>query len=791
MDSRREFLKKAALLAGVTGLANTLPSSVLKAMSIDAAPGSTFQDAEHIVFLMQENRSFDHMFGTMKGVRGFNDPHPHIQPDGNKVWLQKDGQGYTYVPFHVDINKTKITWQGGLPHSWNDQVAARNGGRYDKWFPVKSAMTLSYYNRNDVSFYYALADAFTVCDQHFCSSLTGTTPNRLFFFTGTIRGEKSLNKVAVVNNDQAESQNNVFVDWPTFQETLEDNGIDWRIYQNELWTSKLPEGEIDDWLGNYGDNPVEYVKRHNVKLSAYFRKNGDNTVKPALTAAEVQAKYDKLSQREKNLIDRAFQTNISEKDYLELAPFTFTNDEGKSETINIPKGDIFHQFRKDVDSGKLPTVSWLVAPQRFSDHTSSPLYGTWYVSEALDILTKNPEIWKKTIFVLTYDENDGYFDHQPPFVVPNPDDASSGKVSAGINYATDFEAKKGSPIGLGYRVPMVIASPWSKGGFVNSQVFDHTSSLMFMEKWLSKKTGKNIKSNNISDWRRNICGDLTSAFHPYNGEEIKSPGPLKRETVVTNVGNARNKPAQVGPTALNKNDVAKINKFETFSSQTSVHAPKQEQGTKPACALPYQLNAHAVVVGNEVELTFQSGKTLFGNETETVGAPFTMNTIASFKGVQGKVWAYAVKPGDTLTDKINIEDFDDEVYDFRITGPNGFYRHFAGSKKNPHISISSKAEQTGLVTKKLTGNLVFTIENKGTTPVSIQIVDNKYKAAIQNVVLKPKSTSNVLLRLSKSAHWYDFSVIQAGNAVFKHRYAGKIETGEITITDPYMGNALG
>jgi len=776
------------MLAGATGMANTLPSSVLKAMAINADPGSTFYDAEHIVFLMQENRSFDHMFGSLKGVRGFNEPHPHIQPDGNKVWLQKDGQGYTYAPFHVDINKTKITWQGGLPHSWNDQVAARNGGKYDKWLPVKGPMTLSYYKRSDVPFYYALADAFTVCDQHFCSSLTGTTPNRLFFFTGTVRGEKSANKVAVVNNDQAESQNNVFVDWPTFQETLEDNGIDWRIYQNELWTSRLPEGEVDDWLGNYGDNPVEYISRHNVKLSAYFRKNGDNTVKPALTPEEVQAKYDKLSQKEKNLIDKAFTTNISQKDYLELAPFTFTNDKGEKETINLPKGDIFHQFRKDVDEGKLPTVSWLVAPQRFSDHTSSPLYGTWYVSEALDILTKNPEVWKKTIFVLTYDENDGYFDHQPPFVVPNPSDASSGKVSAGIDFATDFEPRKGSPIGLGYRVPMVIASPWSKGGFVNSQVFDHTSSLMFMEKWLNKKTGKNVKSNNISDWRRAMCGDLSSVFRPYNGEALHSPEALKREAVVTSIGNARNKPPQVGPTALNKGEVAKINQHESFSTQTSVHAPSQEKGTKPACALPYHLLADANLAGNEIEVSFQSVKMPFGSEWETVGAPFNMNSPASFKGVQGKFWAYAVKAGDALTDRINIEDFDNEIYDLSVTGPNGFYRHFVGSKKNPGITIKATAEQSGLVAKKLSGNLVFSFENKAAVPVSLQIIDNKYKKPTQNINLKAKSTTKVVLDLSENAHWYDFSIVQAGNTTFKHRYAGKIETGEVTTTDPFMAS---
>lgn len=787
MDSRRAFLKKAALFAGSTGIASMSSASVIKALSINPELGSSFYDAEHIVFLMQENRSFDHMFGTMKGVRGFNDPHPHIQPDGNKVWLQKDGKGFTYAPFHVDINKTKITWQGGLPHSWNDQVAARNGGNYDRWVPIKTPMTLAYYDRQDIPFYYALGDAFTVCDQHFCSSLTGTTPNRLFFFTGTVRGEKSANQEAVVNNDQAESQNNVFVDWPTFQETLEDNEIDWRIYQNELWTSKLPEGEIDDWLGNYGDNPVEYVSRHHVKLSAYFRKNGDHTVKPALSAAEVQATYDQLSQRERNLIDKAFQTNISEKDYLELAPFTFTNDEGKLETINIPKGDIFHQFRKDVDSGKLPTVSWLVAPQRFSDHTSSPLYGTWYVSEALDILTRNPEVWKKTIFILTYDENDGYFDHQPPFVVPNPNDVNTGKVSAGIDYATDFENKKGSPIGLGYRVPFVVASPWSRGGFVNSQVFDHTSSLMFMEKWLSKKTGKQIKSNNISDWRRTVCGDLTSIFRPYQGEDVKLPTALKRDAVVKNINNAKNKPAQPSPTALSDIEIAKINKFEALSAQTSRYAPKQEKGTKPASALPYQLNVNANLVNNFIEIVFQAAKTPFGNPIENTGAPFTMSALNPFKGEKGKFWAYAVKSGDQLKESISIDDFDKSNYNLAITGPNGFHRHFVGNKNNPAIHITAYPEEVGLISKKLSGRLILSFDNKQDRPVEIKIVDNKYQANPQKLQLKGNAISSVSLDLSKQANWYDFTITLKGNEIFSHRFAGKIETGEITETDPFMG----
>lgn len=375
-------------------------------------------------------------------------------------------------------------------------------------------------------------------------------------------------------------------------------------------------------------------------------------------------------------------------------------------------------------------------------------------------------------------------------MVPNPNDPATGKVSAGINYATDFENKKGSPIGLGYRVPFVVASPWSRGGFVNSQVFDHTSSLLFMEKWLSKKTGKQIKSDNISDWRRAICGDLTSVFRLYNGEEIKRPAPLERHDVVASIGNAKNKPAQSGPTALNETEISKINKFEAFSSQASAHAPKQENGTKPACALPYQLNVDANVVNDQIEIILQAAKTPFGNPTENTGAPFNMSTNARFKGVKGKIWAYAVMAGDQLKEVIKINDFDGQVYDLSISGPNGFYRHFVGNENNSHIHIIAYPEEIGLVPKKLSGHLILSLENKGEKPTEIQIIDNKYQSSEQKIHLKAKTTLKVSLDLSKNANWYDFSIMQKGNEVFKHRYAGKIETGAITTTDPFMGNVL-
>ncbi|MEJ7557434.1 MAG: phospholipase C, phosphocholine-specific [Pedobacter sp.] len=779
MNARREFLKKAALLSGAATLPNVIPMSIQKALAIKADPNSTFYDAEHVVILMQENRSFDHMFGTMKGVRGFNDPRPFTLPDQDPVWLQKDAAGNAYAPFHIDINKTKITWQGGLPHSWSDQIAARNGGRYDQWLPVKSLMCLGHYDRLDIPFYYAMADAFTICDHNFCSSLTGTTPNRLFMWTGNLRAGLNSTSPAAVNNSQAESRDDVYVDWETFPEVLEDNGIDWKIYQNEIWTADVKGEDVDDWMGNYGDNAIEYVKRYNVKLSAYFRKHGDPKAK--LSAAEVTDKYNKLSQHEKNLIDKAFASNINAPfNYLELAPFHYTDDHGVAQTLNIPKNDIFYQFRSDVDSGKLPAVSWLVAPQRFSDHTSSPLYGTWYVSEAIDILTKNPEVWKKTIFILTYDENDGYFDHIPPYVVPKPGDSSSGKVSANIDVSADYEVKTNSPIGLGYRVPMLIASPWSRGGYVNSQVFDHTSTIMFLEHLFSHKTGKRIKSNQISSWRREICGDLTSAFRPENAERSSAVAPLEKGQVLTNIQNAKNKPAQLKPTPLTPTEITSGN-----------YMPKQETGTRKACALPYLLGAECELDEQGiVVIRLSASGHKFGQEMRYAGAPFSMYSRNLYNGQIGKTWSYAVSAGDILIDELNLSKFSKDIYDLNISGPNGFYRHFRGTKGDPRLIMNLEYETRGLLSNRFTGNINFTIKNIGPEPVKLAITNRYENDKVRIVDIPGKGNLKVKTDLQATQGWYDLTLKIDGFPDFVKQYAGHVETGLDSISDPLMAGLV-
>jgi phospholipase C len=791
--SRRDFLKNAAILSGAAGLSNVLPTSIRRAMAISADTGTTFYDAEHIVLLMQENRSFDHMFGTLKGVRGFNDPRAKWLPDQDKVWIQKNKKGKAHAPFHLDINKTKITWQGGLPHGWPDQSSARNRGKYDNWIPQKTSMTMGYYDRSDLPFYYALADAFTICDHNFCASLTGTTPNRLFFWTGNIRAHLDSTVDPAVYNSMAESRTNTFVDWYTFPELLEDNNISWRIYQNALWTSNLNPPDIDYWLGNYGDNAIEYVKRHHVELSAYFRQNGDSNVTPHLSPEMVIAKYNKLSRKEKDLVDKAFTTNIDASDnYLKLEPYTFTNDEGKQQTVNIPKHDIFKQFRSDVKNGTLPTISWLVAPQSFSDHTSSPLYGTWYVSEALDILTQDPEVWKKTIFIWNYDENDGYFDHLPPFVVPKPGDSLTGKVSAGINVSPDYDHKDDLPIGLGYRVPMIVASPWSRGGYVNSQVFDHTSTLMFLENFLKKKTGKDIHCPLISDWRRAVCGDLSSVFRPYNGEEIPLPDFEKREAVITNIQDAKNRPAQLVPKPLSRKKIKKINKYPSFSPDLSSLMPKQEKGTKPACALPYQFYVECTLDENgyDVILNFKAAIPDFIYDMKPAGAAFNVYTPSAYAGDKGKTWAYAVEAGKMITDKLTVDKFPDEHYDICVHGPNGFFRQFTGSKGDPALKINCVYEQSGLFKCRLSGNILLELENNGEKACQITKTDNAYNSPAETLIIPPHSRGDILINLNNSSGWYDFTIISDSNNAFGRRYAGHVETGNESITDPYMGGLL-
>lgn len=819
MDTRRDFLKKAAMLAGGASLSQVMSSAIAKAMAINPAMGSTFYDAEHIVLLMQENRSFDHAFGTLRGVRGFNDPRAIRQPNKHKVWLQTQKNGATYAPFRLDIKDSRITWMGCLPHNWTDQTDARNNGKMNRWLDVKHSgfkefadlpLTMGHYTREDIPFYYSLADSFTICDQHFCSSITGTNPNRLYFWTANIR--ENLNGKALVWNGDSEFSGKA--NWKTFPERLSELGVDWKIYQNEISSSSAGySGEANSWLANFGCNPMEYFPQYQVKYSPRYRelltsKKEELEQKIAATPAkdtleklrkdyahvreELQhytaENFEKLDELTKDIHRRAFVNNSAQPDYMKLETMQYQEGDNQRE-LQIPKGDVLYQFRKDVAEGKLPTVSWLAPPQLFSDHPDSPWFGAWYVSEIMDILTQNPEIWKKTIFILTYDENDGYFDHFAPFTAPNPYESNSGKVSSDIDPKLEFvrrdeqyypESGRESNIGLGYRVPLIIASPWTRGGWVNSQVFDHTSSLQFLEKFISHKIKKEVKETNISSWRRTVCGDLTSTFRPYRGELINNPLVLNRQSFIKEIHQAQFKGLPMGFKALTAEEIEQIEK----NPSRSPYFPKQEQGLRDSCILPYELYVHGEYGSNGTyQLTFEAGNKMFG--TRSAGSPFTVYHGTPYKREVGTSRNYAVSSGDRIFDNWSIDAFDKGQFQLEVYGPNGFYRMFKGDAQHPKIKIHCTYEKSN-DQQSFTGRLTFTCTNNDSKSHRLLLEDISYGRDRKEIQLEPRASAIIQFDLSKQSFWYDFRVSCKDYNIFEEQYAGRIETGNSGKSDPLM-----
>lgn len=841
MDSRRDFIKKATLLSTGAGLFGMIPDSIRKAMAIDPKAGTTFLDAEHIVVLMQENRSFDHSFGTLRGVRGFNDPRAMQLPDKLPVWLQTNAEANTYAPFRLNIKDTKSTWMSALPHSWADQVDALNKGRNNRWLDVKQSgrqeykklpLTMGYYNRADIPFYYAMADAFTVCDHAFCSSLTGTTPNRLYLWSGTIRDRKHIDAKANVLNSDVNYSNEV--NWTTFPERLEENGISWGIYQNEISLPMGWKGEEESWLANFTNLPLEWFSQYNVRFSKGFQayiqqvlkenpekiellgKQAGNATGPnkeklekELSAAKAQLRmaesvqkewtperWEKLTKKEKNLHNKAFITNNNDPDYHKTTRFEY-NDNGTEREMELPKGDILHQFRSDVRTGKLPTISYVVAPCNFSDHPGAPWYGAWYLSEVMDVLTENPEVWKKTIFIVCYDENDGYFDHLPPYSAPYPQGPDTGATTEGIDTSIEYspieqgyarngkntkENARGNSIGLGFRVPLLIASPWSRGGYVNSEVFDHTSVLQLMEKFLSHKTGKKIEETNITDWRRTVCGDMSSVFRPYNGEAIKLPEFTGKETFMESIHSAKFKDLPTGFHAFSDNEKEKLR----ADPKASKLLPVQEKGTRPACGLPYDLYADGKLISpGQFQVTFGASDKILGNKA--TGSPFKAYTSAKYKNTDGewengKAWDFAVAKGKHLQHTWKTENFEGENLQLVISGPNGFHREFNIGKGSTVPAVRLSVEITKSAPR---GQVVLSIENTTGTSLSLQLKDESYKSGfLKQLNIAKGKTSSLSWDTHNSFGWYDLSITDDKD--FFQRFAGHVENGKESMSDPLL-----
>jgi phospholipase C len=370
-------------------------------------------------------------------------------------------------------------------------------------------------------------------------------------------------------------------------------------------------------------------------------------------------------------------------------------------------------------------------------------------------------------------------------------------VSAGIDTSVDYvdqaeelKLKRGrwareSSIGLGYRVPMIIASPWTRGGCVCSQVFDHTSVLQFLERLLTHKTGHPVEEPNISQWRRTVCGDLTSAFQAYDGPQSGLPPVANCSAVVEGIHKAKFKGAPTGFEALTQKDIEQIRR----ETQVSPLMPHQEPGVRRSSPLPYELIVDGGLNAerNRFVIRFEARTHQFGKRA--AGSPFIVYARTRRGDVQ--VRDYAVAAGSHLEDSWALSDFENGIYHLRVYGPNGFYREFVGSADDSPAAVRLIYERIKPSAAALSGNVTIEVANQNAQhPCKIEIRDNAYREADRHRSVEPSTNATFPIDTKAGLGWYDLSVRMDGKEPFVRRYAGRVETGEWSFSDPAMGRVL-
>ncbi len=750
---RREFLQ----LMGMTAIMGSLKTNIARALEIPANHRTgTIRDVEHVVILMQENRPFDHHFGTLRGVRGFNDPRavsinlPLANGTGTTpapVFLQPAGPdnvaaGYgvpaaqvggpadgadVIPPFRVNpadvapgLTTLGGTYLPGTNHGWANTHAAWNEGQYDNWAIQKGPMAMSYMTRDDLPYHYALADAFTVGDAYHCSIMGPTNPNRCYLWTGCIGnvnylgsgGTDGMGAGPVTYNGL--SVNNQYFVWETFPEVLTAAGVSWKFYQDLAGATFAPDfgdGTGNSFAGNYTDNSVLYFNQYATAPtnSPLFQGGATGT----------------------QIINNIPSSSAPASDWKAWA-------EG-----------LFSQFKSDVNSGKLPQVSWILSPAGYTEHSDYPLnYGAWYISQIFDILVSNPEVFSKTVFIINYDEADGSFDHIVPASPPPVPGAGASTVSIENEIVTT--STPNGPIGLGTRVPFLAISPWSKGGYVNSQVFDHTSTIQFIEKRFG------VYERNISPWRRAVAGDLTSVFNfaDPNHHHASLPGtdgflPSPFELAGGNV-----------------------NDFIPTLSTVILGVPAQESGIRPARALPYEMDVHATV---------NAAASAVGLKFSNTGSAAVVFQVRSGNPTDA-VRFYTVETGKTLADTWAVG----STYGLSVYGPNGFTRYFKGSIGAGAAALTVRSSYGS---GDDGGSIRWKVSNNAASDAAVTVLD-AYTGNSNTQVLAHHDHFDGELSLGRFHGWYDLIITVDGDSTFKYRIAGHVETGKDSFSDPALGGLV-
>ncbi|KAA8915961.1 hypothetical protein TRICI_001878 [Trichomonascus ciferrii] len=449
--------------------------SYLASLSLAAAgvAGKGLSDINHVVLFMQENRAFDHYYGSVSGVRGFKDPNVKVRENGKPIWYQptNNTKADYLLPWYLSEDKeyseSNQCIVGGT-NSWTDNHNAWNDGKMDGWATNNTAYSWGYFRRSDIPTHFSIVEGWTVADMYSESIIASTSPNRVSWVSGTINspgaapGDPETNGGPYIDNyntpgcEESEDGRKYScypLKWKTTPELIEDAGVDWFVFQDE---------------NNFDDNPLAWFEQFQKA------KNGSSLQVKGNSFPGLQSFYDKAA------------------------------------------------------SGSLPAISYIVGPMELSEHPPwSPKDGAWLQEKVVEAVMNSPK-YNETALIISYDETGGFGDHVSPFVSPK------GTKGEWMKDLID-DPKKDVPIGPGFRVPMYVISPWTRGGKVFTSPSDHSSQIMFLEEWVKAKFGKDIYNPLVNAWRRDHMSNLTEIFD-FENPDTSLPELVKAEEPETSDG---------------------------------------------------------------------------------------------------------------------------------------------------------------------------------------------------------------------------------------------------------------
>ena len=300
-------------------------------------------------------------------------------------------------------------------------------------------------------------------------------------------------------------------------------------------------------------------------------------------------------------------------------------------------------------------------------------------------------------------------------------------------------------------MPLIVVSPWSKGGWVDSQLFDHTSLIRFLEARFAGESSDLIESN-ITPWRRAVTGDLTSAF------DFEKPDRSHIELPDTSA---------YEPTVFVRHgDFVPV-------PPTDQSLPGQERGVRRARALPYSLHVHGALGPDgtfliDFENSGQAGAVLQVRSGNSADVPRT----------------YTVGPHKRLSDTWNATAMGLSNYDLAVYGPNGFFRSFKGGVGIGRADVNVRA-----VDVEDDNGITLVLTNRGSQDAGLEILD-KYSGKSLKIELAHGESASNSWSLSRTFGWYEFVITVDGDPGFESRLAGHVETGRDSVSDPAMGGLV-